>query len=431
MMVALRVRWDRVFSSAALLMMLGAALLFTGHAGAAKTTLRVMDWKLNETKATQAWFQSAKERFEAAHPGVEVALETAPWGDEYRQKVITGVAAGTAPDVVSLSIIWARDLYDAGVLLTLNPFIQKTPALAPSQFVPATQLYNQAGGRFFGITNAMDAAALMYDVDAFDESGLDSRPDGLATWNDFITAARKLTRIDSSGSTTRWGYSGGTGLEPFNSWLVANGGSFYTDDLNHPGFNNQAGRETAQFIADLVTVYRVLGGDVNNRTAAMGHGGNWRPYFLAQSQPDMRFNLTSYPQGPSGKGRGTTVWGNMWSITSSSKNVDLAWDWITYYCGLEGNIAMFEALNYTYVNSPRLDFYRSSVWSGKARQSLWMPQVPRIASVGGVYPYRRNSDLAASVWNPLLSRAVNGQAPVASTFEQAHKLYEAILTAQK
>ncbi|HEX6971454.1 MAG TPA: extracellular solute-binding protein, partial [Limnochordia bacterium] len=268
-------RYLRSFSVVA--SMTATAVLSLGAAASAGAVLRVMDWKLNETQATQAWFQSVKERFEAEHPGVEVQLETAAWGEEYRQKVLTGVAAGTAPDVVSLSIVWARDLFEAGALLDLTPFIRRTPEVAPNQFVPVTQLYNQVEGRFFGITNAMDEAALLYDVDAFDQAGIDSSPDAIGSWEEFRTIAQKLTRVDGSGNVTYWGYSGGTGLEAFNSWLVANGGSFYTEDLNAPAFQSRNGFETAQFIADLFTVYRVIGGSVTSRTAAMGHAGNWTP----------------------------------------------------------------------------------------------------------------------------------------------------------
>ncbi len=89
--------------------------------GAEETTvLRVMDWKLNETGATQEWFRYVKERFEVEHPGVEIQYEPVAWGDAYRDQIITRTVGGVPPDVVSLSIIWANELYRSGLLQPLN-----------------------------------------------------------------------------------------------------------------------------------------------------------------------------------------------------------------------------------------------------------------------------------------------------------------------
>ncbi len=415
-------RWARALRYVAVT---GTSVTLLTAPAAAKTVLTVMDWKLNETKATQAWFQQVKEKFEREHPGVEVQYVTAPWGNEYRDKILTGVAAGSAPDVVSLSIVWARDLFEKGALLPLNNFIKKTPELAPERFVPPTQWYNQKDGVIFGITNAMDESAVLYNLDFFEEAGLDTDPMAIATWDQFLDAARKLTKVGPDGKVSRYGYNG-FGLEVYNSWLVSNGGSFYADRaLNKAGFNSPQAIETAQFLHDLLNVYRVIGGSLAGRTAAMEHGGNWSPYFLQQSAPDLRFNLTSYPKGPSGHDRGTTVWGNMMAIPASSKNAELAWEFISYYCGLQGNIDMFKALNY--VNSPRLDFYRSQVWLEAQRRFIWMPMIPRVAMVGGVYPFRRYTELTGQIWGPLLEPALRGQKPIRSSFEEAERLYNQIL----
>lgn len=186
------------------------------------TTLTVMDWKINETEQTQRWFQYVKERFEAENPGVKVEYLPVNW-EEVREKLLTGVAAGTAPDVVALSIVWARELYDLGALLPLNDLIARTPEVDPSEFIPVTQVYNQKDGVYFGITNAMDSAALLYDIDAFESTGLDPHPEALATWDDFVAAARRLVRQDAGGAITRYAYATALSPEAFNSWLVSNG----------------------------------------------------------------------------------------------------------------------------------------------------------------------------------------------------------------
>ncbi len=394
-----------------------------GSALAEKKVLTVMSWQLNETQATQAWFQKAKQIFEARHPDVEIQLTTAAWGEEYRQKVLVAAAGGTAPDVAHLSIVWARELYELGALLPLNKYLERDRAIINlDDFVPITQKYNQKNGVYFGITSAMDEAALVYNVEMLEEAGLDSSPTAISDWEEFKTYAQKLTRKEGD-KTIRWGYSAGFYPEVFNSWLVANGGSFYGEN-EAPAFASRQGLETARFLKELYEL-GVIGGALANRTAAMSHGGNWVPYFLQQQAPDLRFRLTSYPKGPSGRGRGTTTWGNMYSITKTTKYPDLAWEFLKFYTSLEAMEQMFLMLNY--VGAPRISFYRTVTWLTAVRKFPWMANIPEIASVGGVYPYLKYSELESKVWNPLVVPALRGARPLESTLEEATRLYAGIL----
>lgn len=391
----------------------------------ATTTLQVMDWKLNETPGTQAWFQQVKETFEAEHPGVEIEYITAPWGDVYREKILVSAAVGAVPDAVSLSVIWARELWDAGVLRNLNPYIDRTPELHPRNFIPATQVYNQIDGNVFGITNAMDVSALLYNCDIFVESGLDTDPFAIESWDELAAVLKKLTVVDSSGRTTRYGLAMSIGLEAYSSWLNANGGSFYKDNYTRSAFGSQQGLQAAEFILSLHR-QGLLGGSLPQRTAAMSRGQNSTAYFLVKDAPGLNYNITSFPKGPSGKQRGATVWGNMYSIPKDSKNPELAWEFIKYYASLRGNIDIFESLGY--VTSPRLDFYRSRQWVQGRTEAPWMPMIPEIAYVGGVYPFLEYNKLVQQVWNPFMYPALTGSVAIQGAFAQGSVVYDRILS---
>jgi ABC-type glycerol-3-phosphate transport system substrate-binding protein len=415
--------WCRHCSGVALWLVL--TLLLAGSVcSTAKTTLQVMDWKLHQTAATQAWFQQVKETFEEEHPGVEIEYVPAAYGTAYREKLLVGAAAGTAPDAVSLSIVWARELWDAGVLLNLNPFIEKTPELHPRNFIPATQVYNQVDGDVYGITNAMDEALLLYNCDFFEQSGLSTDPYAMQSWDDLKASLRKLVQADSSGTITRHGLSMGMGAQEFTAWLTANGGSFYLEPPIRSGFNSKEGLESAEFLVSLQQS-RLLGGNFSQRSAAMGYGLNSTPYHLNRDAPDLNFLVTSFPKGPSGSHRGSTVWGNMYSITEGSSHPELAWEFIKYYGSLRGNIDIFNALDY--VTSPRLDFYRSREWVTARMRQPWMPIIPEIASVGGVYPFLASTELTRQVWNPLARPALMGTLPIQSAFAQAAEIYDRLL----
>jgi|LSQX01.1.fsa_nt_gb multiple sugar transport system substrate-binding protein len=407
------------------------ALGFVSFAAAAqeKTVLRVMDWKLNETGATQAWFQYVKERFEAEHPGVVVEYHPMPWSEAYRDQLVTSSIAGVPPDVVSLSIIWANDLYRAGVLMPLNDYVAKDPDVGPEAMIPATQVYNQWEGVIFGITHTMDENVLFYDIDALEEVGLSADPYAIQSWDDMITYARRLTVYDDAGNVVRAGYEPDFWDTAFTSWLTANGGSFYNATLTGPAFHDEAGRQTLQFLHDLRNVYRVTGGDtpmsVMNGTAAMVTSGNWAAYTAQQQRPDLNFNMTSFPAGPNGVQRGTTVWGNMYSIPVNAANPDLAWEFIRWYTSLEGNLEMLKFLDY--IASPRLDFYQTDEWRAVAAEYHWAPRVPEIAIVGGTFAFLRNTEFMNQAFRPYLMQAYLGNMPVETALEQAARIVERLL----
>lgn len=153
---------------AVLLLGIGSAL----PVAAEREVLTVWDWWGHATPGHTAWYTWLETEFEARYPDIDVEFHFHPWSG-YLDKLVTGVAGGAGPDVAQVSVAWARDLYNQGILLELNDYVAASPSSAPDQFVPPTQVYNQLDGRIYGITFVMDANALLYNKDHFLESGLD------------------------------------------------------------------------------------------------------------------------------------------------------------------------------------------------------------------------------------------------------------------
>lgn len=373
----------------------------------AKSTLVVWDWWEPSNPKIKAWFDWVKTNFEAKNPDVEVQYQYFDW-NTYREKLITAVAGGLGPDVAQLSMIWARDLYDGGLLADLTPLVSKTPSVAPGQFVPSTQVYNQKDGRIYGVTFVMDSSALVYNVDMFDQAGLQSDPFALKTWEDLVTAAKKLTKRDEN-RVSRSGYSYWMSAEVFTSWLYSNGGAFYAPDLGRTAVNNRQGLETLSFLKDLQLTYAVLDPNAatfENETTAMASMGTWSGPYITNANPKIRFSMTSYPKGPSGTGRGTTTWGNMMAILRETRNLDAAWRYVTFVTSLEASFALLNLVDRP--TSPRLDYYRSETWRRAVRERPWMAPMPEIAQVGGPYAFLRYAQVAGAI-QPFLEGAAAGR----------------------
>jgi multiple sugar transport system substrate-binding protein len=394
-------------------------------ASAASRVLRVMDWKINETPQTQAWFQFVKERFEQLHPDVEVQLETVGWGTAYRDRVAITSAAGDPPDVVALSVVWAMDLYRQGALMPLNQYLAATPQLQPSKFVPSAPMYTSLNGVFFGVPHELGAAALLYDLDAFEESGLSTDPFGIPDWRSFLEASRKLQIVDGDGRVRRYAYQFGLYPESFSTWYSSNGGLYYAPDLSRVTLNTPQAVDTLKFILEMRS-HDLFGGNMAEGTAAIMQGGNWVPYFLRVQAPALRFNITSFPKGPEGLHRGGTVWTNMVSIPVGAAEPDLAWEWITYYTGLEGATEFFRFIGTA--SSPRLDFYQSAIWRAQQREDPWKAMIAEIAQAPGIYPFIRYEDWLANIWPTTFAAAwdlhISPEEALAKADEQYNRMLQ-------
>lgn len=401
--------------------------LVAGTAGAAaKATLDVWDWWDLSNTRYKAWFDWTKQQFEAAHPDIEVNLTTVSW-DDFRAKLATAVAAGNPPDVSQLSIIWARELYNKGVLAELDPYIQTDPAYGPKAFVPATQVYNHLNGHTFGIPFVMDSEALAYNTTEFEEAGLDTGPLALANWDQFLSAAKKLTQKDASGKVTRSGYVGWNGTENFTSWLTADGGSFYTAGLNGIALGPRA-EETLAWMHEIDQTAGIKGpSDFPGGLAAMSTEGTWSASDILQANPKMTFAMTSFPAGPSSDQRGTTTWSNMMAMFKGAKHPKEAWEYIKFVTGLDAQIFLLEHV--ARPTSPRLDFYQSAAWRSTTEANPWMQTMPQIALTGGTYAFINNAAVSEKV-EPLIADAISGKISPKDAVSQINRLAAPLIAGQ-
>ncbi len=66
--------------------------------------------------------------FEAANPNIKVDVQVSDW-DSYWTKLKTLLAANTPPDVFAMDAPLFMDYQSRGVLLNLQPYIDKNPGM--------------------------------------------------------------------------------------------------------------------------------------------------------------------------------------------------------------------------------------------------------------------------------------------------------------
>ena len=374
-------------------------------------TIEYWDW-WNPTSGieTKNWFEWLKKDFEAQNPSAKIEFQFIPFGNEYVQKFQAAAAAGNPPDIMHSSIVWGRDFFDLGTLDTFNDFVKTDPEMAMSKFLDGALFYNQKEGKIYGIPmEGPDSRVLFWDKAALLDAGLDPSFEAIWewTWDDFRENSLKLTQRDGD-EITRAGFLVAIlGMEFLATWMHTQGGGFYNSDQTALALRLGEAKKAIEFNLQLLNEDKVslpLGPErqdfqqfLQGKTA-MVSGGIWAIARVRNGAPDKNFDLGPYPEGPGGSGPATTTWHNMVVMPKKGKNKEGAWRWAQYYAGLQ---SFKDRVRIMSRFAPRKALYVSDEWNAEVKREPLLPRVPRIADVGGAYPFIRYTE-TNSIFTPLI-----------------------------
>lgn len=192
--------------------------------------------------------------FEERNPGIKVIHETFPYA-AFAEKVAAAVPAGVGPHIVNLYYGWLPAWQRAGYLQPLPEELFPTEEIE-REFAPLVKAA-KLDGRYWGLPTAVRTLALFYNVDLFEENGIQAPPE---TWEEFIEIAKKLT-IRQGNTLVRAGF----GMAPdgqdhhlIREVLIRQlGGAPYSEDYRQVLYNSPEGVRALQFYADLALVHKV------------------------------------------------------------------------------------------------------------------------------------------------------------------------------
>lgn len=216
--------------------------------------------------------------FNQQHPEVKVTPVYTGSYDDTNLKTRAAIQAGRPPAAAIMSANFVREYVIDGAAIPLDGFIEKdggTPAQFMGQFWPALALNATDQGHVFGVPFQNSTPLLIYNVQAFQDAGLnpDKPP---VTWQDWLDAAKKLTKPGAD----KWGMAWPNSYD-YCGWLtstlaMANGGQYY--NVNYGGevyYAEPATVAALRFIHDLVHTHKVMPPgvlDANGTTSAFFSG---------------------------------------------------------------------------------------------------------------------------------------------------------------
>lgn len=169
------------------------------QAPAVARKVKIVYWGFADNPVHQKMSIDAVEEFNKSQSNITVELDATSLIQELRTKVVTGFAAGSACDVAGTVITHVQDYFDNGILEPVDPFFNKWDAKSDYFDTAISAMRVKAGQPILWMPNANLPYVLYYRADWFQEAGL--KPP--STYDDFIAAAKAMTRPDRAGYALR------------------------------------------------------------------------------------------------------------------------------------------------------------------------------------------------------------------------------------
>lgn len=311
-------------------------------------TLTYTTWgSTNELQAQT----KAVEEFEKNNPNIKVKLQHIP--ADYDTKLATMIAGNTAPDVALMYKTTALAWADEGKIYDISSMIDTDNEISEDTYIDGSFIHTDPE-TVIGITPCQEVFGLYYNVDAFEEAGVELPPtksEEAWSWEEFIEVCQKLT-IDYNGkNATEEGFDPDNikqfGINmPSSIWqtfLNLNEVKIVNDDGTQSNLTDPVVIDTVQKLADLSVKYHVAPSPAQSKTLpapavalqsrkiAMDWDGQWVQLDLANSNVNYDVGVL-----PKMKTNTNTLFGEVMSIFSTTKHPEEAWKFLKWMTSGEG-----------------------------------------------------------------------------------------------
>jgi len=315
---------------------------------AGATTISFMGWGGTEE---DGGVKAAIKQFESEQSAVKVTWLHTP--DNYAEKFLASVAAGTPPDTSFTGSDVYRTYARDGLLLDITDHLKADPLLGkPDYFIePQEEARCTYKGKWYGIGSCWVAPHIYYNVDRLTKAGVElpsNDPAKAWDWNTFVTNAKRLT-IDKAGKNAtesgfdannieQWGVQYPDWWIPLHSAITSNGGDWIDPQSGQLILDKPEATEAIQKVFDLVLKDKVspsaqtmtqLGMSntqmLENGKLAMAIDGSWALSWMYKIKAPLGTAVMPKLKTPT-----TNMQAHIHTALKATKNPEAAWQWVRF-----------------------------------------------------------------------------------------------------
>ena len=268
------------------------------------------------------------------------------------QKIIVEMAGGTAPDVFYWCDTILPVLVEKKAAIDLMPFIREDNFSLEQYFPPVLQALSY-DSKIYGLPIYFGTSALVYNKSLFDKEKI-AYPGEDWTWQDFLEAAKKLTKRQK-GRTLQFG-----ALMPhYHLVIMSFGGDFFNRDFSRCILDSPEAKQALQFLLDLQNKYKVVPSQAESGGVAGGFKTGLEMFmtgrvamFVTGSAmlgtldgiKSFKWDVAPIPRRK-GRKRISGFATGILCISNQCKHPKEAWKFVKFACGEEGTSIIGKARN--------------------------------------------------------------------------------------
>lgn len=299
------------------------------------------------------FYEKMAKDYQGSHPDVEIKILAYNLRD-FEQKLAATIPTDTVADIVEIAAQVMRKFFESGFIPSNPPEIDAIlKGGSYSQIAIDNLTYRD---HTFGIPLIRSREVMFCNKKMFDEEGITRAPEN---WDEVIDYAKKLARYDEQGNLIRSGIShrlSGAGMgvaEKWWYWLYLAGGDIlkkYPDGKYRADYDNEAGQKTLKFYIDAVYKYHVDDFKVKHdaeafalELTAMFMRESWVVGYMKENAPQVEYFTATLPFD---KRAGVVEELINLHVTRTSKNPEIAWDFIKFMLQPENQKYLIETVGW-------------------------------------------------------------------------------------
>jgi ABC-type glycerol-3-phosphate transport system substrate-binding protein len=417
----------------------GGSAPAASEAGSAPVTLQY--WEMNWGDQVIGALEELVAEFNASNPDIQVEMTTLNWGD-YVQKMLSAVAAGNPPDVTGGDSGLPFNFYAQGEAMVLDQLYDDWKN--DGSFEQLTQWGQDKwnfDGHYVGVTWQIDARAIYYRTDIFEEAGLDLP----TTHDELLEVAAALTDRDAETyGICIPGKAGSYDTDQFYMTLVFQNGGGVADSEGNPTFETEEHQLALRFEKELADAAAPEGtpsytfAEISRLymqgQCAMIFNGGWFIQQLKQQAPDI-FEVTDILPPLTGQGANAVQrivgFYNPWMIFKQTDHPEEVMTFLKFMADPE-NLKRVYGADLGSKFSPYASLQDDPIWEGeplaaKLNQQVnefsvdyWYPNNSAAIGIGSM-----GTGIADFIVNPVLANArtpedalADGQAKLSPLFRK-------------
>lgn len=286
--------------------------------------------------------------FESTHPDMEVIND--PGAES--QRLLTQLAGDVPPDVMALYDPQSLRLFARNdVLLDLRPYLDKYNIPADKLYA-SLEPYVKYKGKIVGIPENCGPYVLFYNKKMFRDAGVPYPKPGW-TWDQCLTAARKLTKYKEIGGR-KVPQQFGLHISNYDWWFFIwmYGGRLFSEDGKTCTMDSEAVKRGIRYWADLRLKHHVM--PTTSEAQSMAATGSWGAEALLfreskiamtvsgrwmciqyREQKGLEWDVVTVPHGPN---RVTLLASKSYCIPKSCRNKEAALTFIGHLLGKQNQL---------------------------------------------------------------------------------------------